>query len=209
LASISAFASALAFLLPVLFITSPIRQRFVLSPRALEILLSSILIFAAAVGAVGASYNFRLADLTQIYNFRDELEFPAALRYAMGVTSNALLPFAFACFVAGGDRWRTAAVLLLLLLFYPITLTKLALFAPFWLLFLLLLSRLFEERIAVVLSLFLPTVAGVVLMWLFDSLPLRYGLFVDYFGAVNFRMMAIPSVVLDYYNDFFSAQPHT
>ena len=140
LAAISAFGSALAFLVPALFITSPIRQRYTLSVRALENLLSFILIFAALVVAVGAFYNFRLVGVSDIYNFRDELQFPVWLAYAMGATSNALLPFAFACFVVRGHRWRAAAVLLLLLLFYPITLTKFALFAPFWLLFLALLS---------------------------------------------------------------------
>jgi uncharacterized membrane protein YdjX (TVP38/TMEM64 family) len=47
-----------------------------------------------------------------------------------------LLPFAFACCLARGCRWRAAAALLLMLLLYPITLTKGALFGAFWLLFL-------------------------------------------------------------------------
>jgi hypothetical protein len=209
LASISASVSALAFLLPVLFITSPIKQRFVLSERALGVLLSTILILAATVITVGALYNFRLIGLAEIYSFRDQLEFPAVLRYAMGVTSNALLPFAFACFFTRGNRLRAAAVLLLLLLFYPITLTKLTLFSPFWLLFLALLSRFFEARTSVVLSLLLPALAGVILMLLFESGVLRHALVIDYFGAVNFRMIALPSVVLDYYNDFFSTHDHT
>ena len=209
LASISAFLSALAFLLPVLFITSPIRQRFVLSERALDFLLSLILVLATTIVAIGACYNFRLVNLTDIYSFRDGLEFPAALKYAMGGMSNALLPFAFACFVGRGNRWRAALVLLLMLLFYPITLTKLTLFAPFWLLFLALMSRHFEARISVVLTLFLPTIAGVILLWLFNARVLPYEWPVAYFGAVNFRMMAIPSIALDYYNDFFSTHPHT
>ena len=109
LASVSAFASAWAFLVPALFITSPIKQRLVLSARAMDILLSFILILATTIIAVGALYNFRLVGIGDIYNFRDELEFPAWLKYAMGATSNALLPFAFACFVARGNRWRAAA----------------------------------------------------------------------------------------------------
>ena len=129
----------------------------------------------------------------------------------MGATSNALLPFAFACFVDRGNRWRAAAVLLLLLLFYPITLTKLTLFAPFWLLFLALLSRFLDSqnsrsccrcfcRLIGRLSLSCAVrQAGV----------LRYRADHDYFGAVNFRMMRLPSVALDYYNDFFSTHAHT
>ena len=63
LATVSAFVSALAFLVPALFITSPIKQRFILSARALDNLLSFILVFAATIIAVGALYNFRLVGL--------------------------------------------------------------------------------------------------------------------------------------------------
>ncbi len=209
LAIASAFVSALAFLLPALLITSPIRQRVVLSPRALDNLLYLILILAATIIAAGALHNFRLVAITDIYNFRDQLQFPAWLRYAMGVTSNALLPFAFACFAARGNRWRAAAVLLLLLLFYPITLTKLAIFAPFWLLFLTLLSRFFEARTAVVLSVFLPVSAGVILALLVKSGALQFAQILAYFGTVNFRMIAFPSIALDLYNDFFSTHSLT
>jgi hypothetical protein len=169
LTAVSAFASGLAFLVPALFITAPIRQWFVLSPRVLDNLLSLILILAAAVIVSGAFYNFRLVGFVDIDSIRDEFEFPGWLRYAIGATSNALLPFAFACFVARGSRWRAAAVLLLLLLFYPVTLSKMALLAPFWLLFVAALSRFFEVRIAVVLSLFLPLLAGILLMLLYKS----------------------------------------
>jgi hypothetical protein len=208
-AGFSAFVSALAFLVPALFVTAPIRQRFVLSARSLDRLLSLILIFATAIIAVGAFYNFRLIGMADIYSFRGALEFPALLAYAIGATSNALLPFAFACFVARGDPWRAAAALLLLLLLYPIMLTKLALFAPFWLLFIALLSRFFEARTTVVLSLLLPLSAGVMLALLFSSGVLPAAYFATYFGAINFRMIAFPSIAIDIYNDFFSAHDLT
>jgi hypothetical protein len=209
LATVSAFVSAVAFLVPALFITAPIKQWFVLSTRAFDNLLSFILILATTIIAVGALYNFRLVGVAEIYNFRDELEFPVLLGYAMGATSNALLPFAFACFVARGNRWRAAVVVLLLLLFYPITLSKLAIFAPFWLLFLALLSRFFEVRTSVVLSLFLPVLAGVILALLFKSEALSYEQIRHYFGVINFRMIAVPSSALDFYNDFFSTHDIT
>jgi hypothetical protein len=209
LATFSASGSALAFIVPALFITSPIKQRFVLSARALDNLLSFILILATAIIAFGAIYNFRLVSVSDIYNFRDELAFPTWLGYAMGVTSSALLPFAFASFVVRGDRWRAALVLLLLLLFYPITLSKLALFAPFWLLFLVALSRFFEARTSVVLSLLLPTSAGVILALLFKFNLLSYELIRNFFGPINFRTIAIPSSALDFYNDFFSTHDIT
>jgi hypothetical protein len=209
MASVSAFVSALAFLVPALFISSPIKQRFVLSTRAFDNLLSVILVLSAAVIACGAFYNFKPVSVAEIYKFRDELGFPAWLRYAVGATSNTLLPFAFACFVARGNQWRVALVLLLLLLFYPITLSKLALFAPFWLLFLTLLSRFVDARISVILSLFLPMSAGVILMFLFRSEVLSYEQVRHYFGAINFRMIAVPSIALDVYNDFFWKNDHT
>jgi hypothetical protein len=208
-ASISAFVSAVAFLLPALLVTAPIRQRLVLSERALDLLLKGILIWAIAVIAAGALYNFRMVGLAEIYKFRNDLAFPAALNYALGATSNALLPFAFACFVERGNRWKAAAVLLLLLLFYPITLAKLTLFAPVWLLFLALLAKLINTRAAVVLSLFLPTMAGVIALLMFHYEIPKYAPLVNYFSLVNFRMIAIPSLALDYYNDFFSTHPHT
>jgi hypothetical protein len=203
-ASVSALGSILAFLMPALLVSSPFKQRFTLSPRALDHLLSFILIMAAAIVAIGAFYNFRLVGLEHIYSFRGALEFPTWLSYAIGATSNALLPFAFACFIVRGNPWRAAIVLLLLVMFYPITLTKLALFGPFWLLFLTLLSRFFEARTTVVLSLFLPISVGVILVLLFQSGALSYVQIISYFGAINFRMVAFPAIALDIYNDFFS-----
>jgi hypothetical protein len=209
LATISAFASAIAFLVPALFITSPVRQRLVLSAWAFDNLLSLILILATTVIAAGALYNFSLVGLEEIYNLRNDIEFPVWLRYAIGITSNAFLPFAFACFVTRGNRWRAGAALLLLLLFYPISLTKLALFGPFWLLFLTLLSRFFDSRISALLSLFLPILLGTILMILVESNVLQHALIYSYFANVNFRMVAIPSIALDVYSHFFSTHDQT
>ena len=208
-ASISAFVSALAFLVPALFITSPIRQRLVLSARQFDHLLSGILILAAVVIASGAFYNFRLVSPTEIYDFREQLLFPGWLRYAIAITSNSLLPFAFACFVARGNLLRAAAVLLLLLLFYPLTLSKLVLFASLWLLFLALLFRFFEARTSAVLSLSLPVSAGIILAWLVNTGVLPGAPFSYFFNTINLRMIAYPSIALDVYNDFFSRQDYT
>ncbi len=209
LAIVSIFLSALAFLAPALFITSPIKQRFALSARAFEALLSLILILAAATVAVGALYNFKLANLADIYKFRAGLEFPALLRYSIGMTSGALLPFAFACFVERGNRWRAAIVLLLILLLYPITLTKLTLFTPCWLLFLLLLSRLAETRTSVILSLLLPMLLGVAWVLVSQSGSISSPLMQQYVGIINSRMIAMPSVALEVYNNFFSTHDLT
>jgi hypothetical protein len=209
LASVSIFLSALAFLAPALFITSPISQRFALPARAFEALLYLIMILAVATVAGGAVYNFKLVDLSDMYKFRAGLEFPALLRYSIGLTSSVLLPFAFASFVERGNRWRAGIALLLILLLYPITLTKLTLFMPCWLLFLLLLSKLTETRMSVILSLLLPTLVGVGWMLANRSGSVSSTLMQYYVGTVNSRMIAMPSVALEVYNNFFSTHDLT
>jgi hypothetical protein len=78
LAAISAFASILAFLVPALFITSRIRQRLIISERALDLLLSAILTLAAAIVATAALYNFRMIGIEDIYEFRLTSGFPVS-----------------------------------------------------------------------------------------------------------------------------------
>jgi hypothetical protein len=209
LAGLSAAVSAAAFLLPALFISTPIRQICVLSLAAMDRLLASILLLGLVTIAIGASYNFRFVRIEDIYAFRGQLGFPTILNYLIGITSNALLPFAFACFVLRKDLWRAGAVLLLLSLFYPITLSKLALFTPIWLLVIMLLSKLFDFKIAVTLSLLVPISVGIVLFVFFKSGTMSYSAVTTYFGLINFRMIAIPSLAMDYYNDFFSTHPLT
>jgi hypothetical protein len=198
LARLSAAAAAVAFLFPALFVSAPVRQVYKLSATAFDRLLLVILILAIAIIGVGASYNFQVVAVRDIYLFREKLESPTLLNYLIGMTSSALLPFAFAGFVARRAYWRAGAVLLLLLFIYPITLSKLALFTPAWLVALLILSKLFETRLAVILSLLVPMLAGIILTILFPEKA------IPYFFTVNFRMIAIPSTALDVYNDFFS-----
>jgi hypothetical protein len=203
LGGVSAAASAIAFLFPALFISSPIRQVYTLSPRAFEHLLRFILLLSMATIAVGATYNFRLVALENIYDYRDKLSFPTIVNYLVGITSSALLPFAFACFVSRNNRLQAAATLIILLLFYPITLSKITLFTPLWLVFMALVSKIFEARISVVLSLLIPLLAGVVLFTFFE-VPAE-----KYISIVNYRMSAIPSVAMDVYSDFFSKNDFT
>jgi hypothetical protein len=203
LGGLSAAASAIAFLLPALFISSPIRQRYVVPAKAFEHLLTLILVLGAATVSFSATYNFRFVSIGHIYDFRSDLDFPILLNYWIGITSNALLPFAFACFAVRRNYWRAGITLALLLLFYPITLSKLAFFTPAWLLAITLLSRFFQSRITVVLSLVLPMLLGVILVALFKNGALPY------FDLVNFRMVAVPSNAMDVYNDFFSAHDLT
>jgi hypothetical protein len=198
LGGLSAAASAIAFLIPALFISSPIRQRYTMSTEGFERLLTLSLVLAAATILIGAVYNFRLVSLGRIYDFRGDLEFPILLDYWIGITSSALLPFAFGCFVMRRNYGRAGAALVLLLLFYPITLSKLTFFTPGWLLVIALLSKTFEARMTVVLSLLLPVLVGVVLVALFNKAVLPY------YDLVNFRMVAVPSNAMDLYGEFFS-----
>jgi hypothetical protein len=62
----------------------------------------------------------------------------------------------------------------------------------------LLLSKLLEARVAIVLSLLVPILAGLLLIGLFGANAALY------FSTVNFRMIAIPSVAMDVYQDFFA-----
>lgn len=197
LSGLSAAASAIAFLIPALLISSPVRQRFTISAKAFDRLLTFSLVLAAATIAISATYNFRFVSIGKIYDFRAELEFPLLLNYWIGITSNALLPFAFGCFVVRGNYWRAGITLVLLLLFYPITLSKLAFFTPAWLLVITLLLKICEARTTVVFSLLLPMLLGVILTAIFQKAALPY------LELVNFRMIATPSNAMDIYNDFF------
>ena len=207
LAGISAAASALLFLLPALLISAPVKQVFALSTHGLERFLKVILIISVATIAVASTYNFRFTSLSNIYDFRGELNFPTILGYLIGIVSGALLPFAFACYWALNHRWWAVVTLLLLVLFFPITLSKLAFFAPAWIVGLLILSRMFGTRITVILSLLLPVLIGVTLILItiypFND-PARY-----YFNVINIRMIATPSSAMDIYNDFFASHPLT
>ncbi|MGH6708452.1 MAG: hypothetical protein ACREEK_05730 [Bradyrhizobium sp.] len=202
LSGLSAAMSAVAFLIPALFIRSPLPRIWTLSPKAFDRLLDGMLLIGTVTAAIGATYNFRLVSIGQIYDYREALYSPTALNYLTGVTTGALLPFAFACFVERKNSWRAAAALFLLLLFYPITLSKIALLSSAWLIVMTLLSRIFDLRASVVISLLAPLALGLLLFLLFE-LGVPYGATIPYFGLVNFRMIAIPSLAMDYYNDFF------
>jgi hypothetical protein len=202
-ASLSAVASAIAFLLPALFITSPIRQIGPMSLRTFDRLLTLIFLLCLITVAIGASYNFRIASPGDVSNLRAD-SFPTILNYLIGVTSSSLLPFLFACFLARRHFRRAGAVLILLLFYYPVAMSKIAFFAPLWLVAMASLARIAGAKIAVILSLLIPALIGVMLLFLFNGHSgLSYAA-ESYFFTVNFRMIAIPSVALDVYNDFFS-----
>src|SRR4051794_37353707 len=100
LAGLSAAAAACAFLLPALFISSPIAARNVLTVRSFDLLLRAILLLSIPIVAAGAYFSFRIVSLDVMYEFREKVAIPTALNYLLTTISSTLLPFAFAAFVA-------------------------------------------------------------------------------------------------------------
>lgn len=207
LAGLSAALSLVLLLLPVLFIRAPFRRIVALSPAVFGHLLTLILAISIGTIAIASTYSFRLVSIANIYDYRDSLEFPGVVRYLIGWVSSTLLPFAFVCHWLLAQRFRAVLVLILLVLLYPITLTKFAFFTPAWLIALAVLSRIVEARAAAIASIFLPMLVGLVMITLtgaaLSSIPGRY------FDLVNIRMIATPSSALDIYNHFFEHRPMT
>lgn len=203
LSGVSAAASMIAFLIPSLFVTSPIRPRFTIGEATFDRALTLILALGVITILTASSYSFKMVSLDEMYDFRDKIRMPPALIYCIGIVSNALLPFAFACFVERRSNWRAGLALVLLLLFYPITLNKVAFFTPTWLLAMAALTRLLDSRITVVASLFVPLLIGIVLYAVLGVGDTRY------LEIVNLRMIATPSNAMDIYNDFFFSHPLT
>lgn len=203
LSGTSAVASMIAFLVPSLFVTSPIRRIVTIGDVTFYRALTIALVVGAITVLIAASYSFKMVSLGEMYNFRDKISIPSPLVYCIGVVSNAVLPFIFACFVERRSYWRAGLTLVLLLLFYPITLNKIAFFTPTWLLAMAILTRLLDSRIAVVLSLLVPLFIGIVLYVILGISDTRY------LDIINLRMIATPSNAMDIYNDFFFNHPLT
>jgi hypothetical protein len=206
-AGVSAALALIMFLIPALLLRPQWPRWPVLLDANFERLLNLLLALSAVTIAVASTYNFKLVTVGRIYDYRSALEFPGVVRYLIGMTSSALLPFVFACCWMRGYRWRAAACLVLLLLFYPITLTKFAFFTPAWLIALVVLTSLFEARTSAILSLLVPLTLGLVVIAATNA-PLESPLG-RYFDIVNIRMIATASSALDIYNDFFAIHPNT
>lgn len=202
-ARLSAVVSAIVFLLPALFARSPLPRIRPLSVKSFDRLLLVVFLVCAATVAIGAVYNFRFVSPDDASTLRTNV-LPTGVNYLIGITSGSLLPFLFAYCVARSAFWRAGAVVLLMLLYYPIAVSKMAFFAPAWLIVLAVLARFLEARVVVVLSLLLPIVAGVLLFTFLGG----NGPVVRFAGAyhliVNFRLLAVPSLALDLYNEFFA-----
>jgi len=207
--TLSILVSATAFFLPAMFLAVPLPRFPTLSHTTIERLLIILIVLSAVILAASSIYHFQLVGIDRIYDYRDQLDMPVVLRYADGIAVGALLPYAFTLFITGRRWFWTSLSALVLVGFFAVSLSKLALFAPAWLLFLYVLLRFTETRMAVALSLLIPLLAGLIAMVPraagFGDLSVVHPLF----GIANFRMLAVPAISLDLYSDFFAHHPLT
>lgn len=204
----SVAASLLLLLVPLLFQVRPLKPRFILSPRTMNGLLLGLLAFTLMVLAWNALYGFAFVSTAEADRLRGTLSRPTILSYIDSWLVGALLPFAFAWF-ATRRRYVPAAVsIVLIAAFYPVLLNKTVAFAGVWLPLLFILFSLIEARRAAVLSLLLPLLAGLIVVWL-TELGLPKQIYVLVYGGVNYRMLAFPAMALDRYLDFFASHDLT
>jgi hypothetical protein len=205
----SAAASLLMFMLPLMFQTSWLRRPLVLSLQTMDRLMIAGLAVALVVILWGASYGYALVGIDEADGLRSAFARPTILNYATGAITGGVLPFAFAYFAWRHRYVLAAASILLMLFFYPIVLNKTVLFAIVWLPFLFILFKSFEPRRAAVLSVLIPTVAGVIGYRVALSGGIIGDLAFHVFGYVSRRMLAIPSLAMDRYSDFFASRELT
>jgi len=200
---LSAAVSALVFLLPALFVSSPLPRLRDMSVKSFDRLAVAIFLACAAMVAVASTYSFRLVSPADASNLRAD-PFPSILNYLIGITSSSVLPFLFAYCVARRALWQAGAIVVLMLLYYPLAVSKMTFFVPAWLIVMTILARLFGTRMAVVLSLLLPLLAGLLLFPFIGGNGALSQFAAGYYFTVNFRILAVPSIALDLYNEFFS-----
>lgn len=199
----SVAASLLLLLLPLLLQTTPLRPRFTLTPQTMNRLLLAVLAFTVVVLAWNAMYGFALVSTAEADRLRGTLSRPTVLNYLDSWLAAALLPFAFAWFATQRRYLLAALSIVLIAAFYPVLLNKTVAFAGVWLLLLFVLFSLFEARRAAILSLLLPLLFGLIVVWLTPlGLPTR--IYTLVYGGVNYRMLAFPAMALDRYFEFFA-----
>jgi hypothetical protein len=199
----SAAASIVLFLIPVLLLTIPAKRLFCLPHKVLDAIPVLVLALSAIVLVAGAFDGFRFVSLAEMYKHRAEISHSRAFNYAIGILDGALLPFAFACALSR-KRWLMLALLCgTALLLYATAFTKLSLLVPFYLIFIAALTRFFEARSAVIISLLVPIIVGLIAR-AFDTEITN-----AVFGFLLLRLLAIPSISLEHYFVFFTDHPVT
>lgn len=205
-ALLSAAASIILFLIPALTIkTDRLPQISILPRRTPEIILA----LSIAVLIACASYGAQFVSLDDIYKYRSTIVRPRWLEYLAGNVCGALIPFAVAWSVLERRWFLVAGLCVVSMMFYPVALTKTALFAAPFLLFIAVMSRYFAARWVVLLSLLLPAMVGELEMTLavLSRGEIHFGYYP--FSLLNIRLLAIPSISLEHYLEFFSNHPLT
>jgi hypothetical protein len=208
-ALISAVASVVLFLLPSLTIRAKI-WTFTLSQRLFDRLPEAILLFAVAILLACAFSGVHFVGLDGMIQYRNELALAhsRAVEYAIGNINGALIPFAFACFLARKRWFMLATLSVVSLLYYPVTLTKVSLFTAPVLVFMAAISSRFKARTCVIISLLVPLVIGLSTVTGLDWVDLTQPR-LAVFSFLNFRLFAIPAISLEHYFSFFSDHPLT
>lgn len=164
-ARFSVVASIIAFLIPAMLV-GPGRSIW----RGLPVLLFDrmmVALLVLSVGTLGVAmfYDFRIVGISEASSTRASLAMPRALNYLIGNIVGAVLPFLTACYYYRRRLLMTGITLGLITMFYAVTLSKLVLIVPLLLAFLALLERVAEARVAVIASLLLPALVGI-LLWI-------------------------------------------
>ena len=208
-ARLSAFTSLAMFLLPAFFVSIPLKRRIAVSSHTMDRLLTLMLVFTLAVILWNAFYGFAFVSTKQAADLRESLVRPAVLRYLNGILVVSVLPFAFAYFALRRRYNKAGISLFLMLLFYPVLLTKTVLFAPAWLVFSLLMFRTIEARVATIVVSIVPLTLGLAIYAVASNFQATQGFAIYVLELVNLRMFAVPSSALDHYLDFFTTNPVT
>ncbi|MGY4479478.1 hypothetical protein [Bradyrhizobium sp. USDA 3364] len=192
-AMIAALAAAI---IPLLFQNKPLwRPDLPEAAIARVALLLLVASFAVLIGDI--RYGASLGD--PYGTARNAVVRPALLNYLTGIMIGAVLPYLFAHFASRQRSMAAAGVLLFALCFYPVVNNKTVLLLPIWLPFLLWLFGRFDPRLATVLAFLIPMIIGLTAFFVLVA-DRNYVLF----SAINLRFLAIPSLALDQYADFFA-----
>ena len=168
--------------------------------------LSETAIKRVAFLLLGASFAVLIADVyfgaslgNPYGTARNAVARPALLNYLTGIIIGAILPYLFAHFASRREWMPAAGTLLFALCFYPVVNNKTILLLPLWLPFLFFLFGRFDPRLATVLASGVPMIVGLAAFFVLVADK-------DYviFSAINLRFVAIPSLALDHYADFFA-----
>jgi hypothetical protein len=201
LARLSAIASFVMFVLPVLVQRRPLRSAVILSSQAMAMLLVAVLCLTVVVLVLDARYGVAFVGIDEAADLRARFSRPAVLDYLTGALIGGALPFSFAYFARQRRYALSALSIGLIVLFYPVLLNKTVLLAAIWLPFLYWVFHVIEPRQAAVLTRLAPLVAGlVVYAVLGPGSPISKYVF----GWINIRTFALPSIAMDYYSEFFA-----